>query len=150
MRQKELIDKTEAVENEPIELKWDASTNTLTQESADEKVEITADKMISSFLGVLIAALLAGFLIGGVCIFACLKCYRRNQTKRLTETNNGFEFKSQTPVEPAKPKTETPDTEQIDNINTSTENDDFGQVLTSRGLVSQPPKEFKQTSKQQM
>ena len=104
-----------------------------------ESVEVTADKMIYGFLGVLIVALLAGFLIGGVCIFACLKCYRRNQTKRLTEANNRFEFKSQAPVgpttEPAKPTTETPDTEKIDNINTSTENDDFGNVLTSRGLV---------------
>ena len=88
--------------------------------------------------------------MGGVCIFACLKCYQRSQTKRLTQANNRFEFQGQAPTtEPPKTTTEAPvvlrddqipDTEQID-----TENDDFGQVLTSRGLVFQPPKERRQT-----
>ena len=50
----------------------------MTNDDVHDAVAIEAEKMIYTFLGVMFGALLVGALIGSICIFTCLKCYKRN------------------------------------------------------------------------
>ena len=56
----------------------ESNTNSLTSDDVHNAVEIEAEKMIYTFLGVMFGALFVGALIGSICIFTCLKCYKRN------------------------------------------------------------------------
>merc|ERR1719266_1724897 len=64
-------------------LESNTNANSLTNDDVHNAVEIEAEKMIYTFLGVMFGAILVGALIGSICIFTCLKCYKRNQSKRL-------------------------------------------------------------------
>ena len=63
----------------PNVLQSDTNADALTTENVDSAVEIAAEKMIYTFLGVLVGAILVGVLIGCICIFTVLKCHKRNQ-----------------------------------------------------------------------
>lgn len=66
-------------------LESNTNANSLTNDDVHSAVEIEAEKMIYTFLGVMFGAILVGALIGSICIFTCLKCYKRNQSKRLSK-----------------------------------------------------------------
>ena len=57
-------------------LKSNTDANSLTNDEVHNAVEIEAEKMIYTFLGVMFGAILIGALIGSICIFTCLKWHR--------------------------------------------------------------------------
>lgn len=60
------------------------------------KVEIALEKMIYTFLGVLIIAVIIGTCIGGICVLCVGKCCNRNQKKRLeaVQEKQNFHFRT--------------------------------------------------------
>ena len=77
-------------------LESNTNANSLTNDDVHNAVEIEAEKMIYTFLGVMFGAILVGALIGSICIFTCLKCYRRNQSKRLSKAQQSNHLVFQT------------------------------------------------------
>ena len=49
----------------------------------NSEVAHTVNDMFVSFLGVLAIAVVLGVAVGGICILACIRCYKRDQEKRL-------------------------------------------------------------------
>ena len=58
------------------------------------KVEIALEKMIYTFLGVLIVAVVIGTAVGGVCVLVCSKCCNKSQKKNAAKLRTEFQFRT--------------------------------------------------------
>jgi multisubunit Na+/H+ antiporter MnhC subunit len=59
-------------------------------DTVEHKVDVAVESMIYTFLGVLIAAVVIGVAIGGLCLLCCMRCYQRGQKRRLSEAQKNF------------------------------------------------------------
>lgn len=81
----------------------------------EQKLDATAESMIYTFMGVLVAAVAIGMALGGCLILSCLKIYQRGQQKRLAEAgrmNLRFNDNHVTSIDmPTIPENTNPDEE---------------------------------------
>ncbi len=56
----------------------------------ETKVGVALDSMIYTFLSILAIAVIIGVAIGSICILTCMRCYRKDQKKRLEEAQRIF------------------------------------------------------------
>ena len=73
----------------------DATQYTSAQDEEDKvemEVEMALEKMIYTFMGVLVIAVIAGTAIGGICVLCIGKCCNRSQKKKLEVAKRRQEF----------------------------------------------------------
>ena len=77
----------------------DATAYTSAQDDeakVEMEVEMALEKMIYTFMGVLVIAVIAGTAIGGICVLCIGKCCNRSQKKKLevAQRRQSFQFRA--------------------------------------------------------
>lgn len=77
---------------QPVSLPAEKLTIEEESKQVEMEVEMALEKMIYTFLGVLIVAVVVGTAIGGMCVLCIGKCCNRSQKRRLEATRRRSEF----------------------------------------------------------